>query len=188
MSKAKSSTLTAERACKVLAYDPKSGVIIRKVRQSSNAPAGSIAGNLSRSHSRIPRRVVCIDGTQYLASRIAWLIHYGKWPDYDIDHINGDPLDNTITNLRDATRHDNLKNAARRTDNTSGITGVYWNVDRGKWQAQIGVDGRVLYIGLFSSIDQAIAARKRAEREHGFHDNHGRINLHALRRARSQKP
>jgi hypothetical protein len=61
-----------------------------------------------------------------------------------------------------------------RSDNTSGITGVTWHSQRGKWLAQIWVNGKKVHLGVFLSIDDAARARKDAEIKYSFHENHGK--------------
>jgi hypothetical protein len=108
------------------------------------------------------------------AHRVAWAIHYGKWPEHEIDHINGDTLDNRICNLRSVSRRENMMNASLPSDNKSGRIGVCFNKKTGKWLATIKVNRRQKYLGDFALIEDAIAAREAAERELGYHENHGR--------------
>lgn len=93
----------------------------------------------------------------------------------EIDHINGDPADNRPENLRAVSHQVNQQNQRRRADNSSGVTGVYWNKSANKWQAYIRTDGRMKYLGVFDSVDDAARVRKIAENTYGFHENHGRI-------------
>lgn len=79
-----------------------------------------------------------------------------------IDHRDRNGLNNRRSNLRRATKAQNAENSTVRKDNTSGIKGVTWNALAGKWQAQIGIRGKVLYLGLFSRIQEAAKARKKA--------------------------
>lgn len=106
----------------------------------------------------------------HLAHRVAWILSTGSWPDNHIDHINGDPSDNRLENLRDVTRYGNMRNTRIHKCNTSGHSGVVWDKPRGKWVVFIGSK----YIGGFQEKADAINARKNAEREHGYHPNHGR--------------
>jgi hypothetical protein len=106
------------------------------------------------------------------AHRAAWALHYGKWPDGKIDHIDHDKTNNRIDNLRDVSQAENNKNASKRLDNSSGATGVC--LSGGKWRARIDVDGRRVHLGRFACIDDAVAARKNAEILFGFHKNHGK--------------
>lgn len=115
-----------------------------------------------------------IFGKRYKAHRVAWALYYGKWPDSEIDHINGDPADNRIENLRCVTKEQNMRNQRRSIANKSGVTGVCWASHRSKWSAQIKVGGRKHHLGLFSVFADAVKVRKDAERRLGFHPNHGR--------------
>lgn len=109
----------------------------------------------------------------YSAHRVAWAMHYGAWPDGQIDHINHDKLDNRINNLRVVTNKENNRNRGRATNNTSGHTGVSWHKRDQKWLASIVVDDKKKNLGRFDSKDDAIAARANASRLLGFHQNHG---------------
>lgn len=116
-----------------------------------------------------------IRGKRYKAHRVAWALHHGEWPETGIDHINGDPSDNRIANLRKATAQENMRNQKLSSANKSGVIGVCWAPHRNKWSAQIKVDKKKIHLGLFDSLDAAAAARKVAEQKYGFHPNHGRI-------------
>lgn len=115
-----------------------------------------------------------IFGKNYRAHRVIWAIFYGKWPKGQIDHINGLRSDNRIENLRDVTNEENHKNMKIRSDNSSGVMGVFFYKSRKKWEAYIKADGRKKHLGYFASIDEAIDARRDAEKEYGYHENHGR--------------
>lgn len=108
------------------------------------------------------------------AHRVAWAIYFYKWPDGQIDHINGDRTDNRIDNLREVTNAENAKNMRRKSTNKSGTTGVFFAKHVGKWTAQITVNGRGKHLGLFVRKRDAIAARKKAEAQYGYHANHGK--------------
>jgi len=108
----------------------------------------------------------------YRAHRVAWAIFYGEWPQ-EIDHINHNRADNRISNLRSVSHQENNQNRGRHRNNTSGVTGVEWNAAEGKWQARITIGGKARRLGLFVHFSDAVAARLGAEKEHGFHPNHG---------------
>lgn len=104
--------------------------------------------------------------------RVIFKMMTGEEPD-QIDHINGDRSDNRWGNLRAVDNTDNQKNAKRRKDNSSGVVGVTWYPHEranGTWLAKIG--GK--YLGFYDSFDDAVAARRAAEVEQGYHKNHGR--------------
>lgn len=118
-------------------------------------------------------RVGAICRNVVLAHRVIWMMAYGYVPEI-LDHINGDPSDNRLPNLREATQHINMRNARMSRRNASGTTGVAWHKQVGRWRAYITVDGRQRSLGLFDTVEDATAARKSAEAEAGYHENHGR--------------
>lgn len=93
----------------------------------------------------------------------------------NVDHINGDSLDNRMSNLRDVTQKENLRNQRMSKLNSSGACGI--SPFKGKkgttYKAQIGVNNTTVYLGTFKTLEKAVAARKAAEVELGFHKNHG---------------
>lgn len=109
------------------------------------------------------------------AHRVAWAIFHGEWPD-EIDHINGDPLDNRIVNLRSVSHRENAANRRTPTNNKSGHMGVQWAERHGKWLAVIKVPGKTgnRHIGLFDNVEDAAQARREAQQALGYHANHGR--------------
>lgn len=151
-------TLTVARLKHFLHYDPVVGVFIRKT-PNGTAKAGDIAGYV-RKDGYIG---ISVDGMGYVAHRLAWLYMNGRWPPHHTDHINRIKSDNRIANLREATARQNCGNTQAQVNNTSGVKGVYWSRVRRKWVAQIGVGRRVINLGGFDQIDDAIEARKNAE-------------------------
>lgn len=111
---------------------------------------------------------------KFSAARVIWAMETGAWPTGQIDHINGIRTDNRIKNLRDVSHAENMRNHARQKRNSSGVTGVHFNKAQGKWVASIHANGKSLHLGYFTSKSDATVARRSAEREHGFHENHGR--------------
>lgn len=107
----------------------------------------------------------------YLAHRVAWAIYYGEWPKGEIDHINHDPADNRIENLRDVSHAENHRNQSLRQNNSSGVAGVARVRD--VWYARIKRGGKLTHLGYFERFEDAVAARKDAEVMFGFHRNHG---------------
>lgn len=85
----------------------------------------------------------------------------------DVDHVNGNRTDNRRKNLRVCSRSDNLKNKTRRrSDNKSGVTGVFYNSAMRKWTAQIQVNRKPKHLGLFTTLKEAATARRAAEKLH----------------------
>ena len=152
-------------------YDPNTGVITRLVDRA-NGKAGPV---VSSPDNRGYLRIRCGDRRQIAQHRIAWLLMTGHWPTEEIDHINGIRTDNRWSNLRSVSRVENQHNRKLPTNNKSGVHGVCWHKSLGKWVAQIRLNEKIKHLGCFSSIDDAIEARKIAEKKYGYHDNHGRL-------------
>ena len=128
-------------------------------------PAGSRrGGNMFR---------VEINHSDFLVHRIVWTLANGSWPENEIDHIDGNPANNALVNLRDVPHHINLGNQKLNSKNTSGVPGVYMN-RHGKWCAQMKVNQKTWHLGSFCTLAEAAAVRKEAEVLHDFHQNHGR--------------
>ena len=174
----------------LLSYDPESGKLHWLYRDASlftGKGRGGAAGNAARWNSRYAGTEAftaistdgykhgCIFGKSIGAHRVVWAWWHGEWPRLEIDHINGDPADNRIKNLRLVTGSQNCRNRRLRSDSTSGVTGVSWNIRLRKWVAHIGREGCALrHVGVFVSLEEAVAARKAAETAEGYHPNHGR--------------
>lgn len=112
-------------------------------------------------------------GVAYQAHRVIWALVHGVWPDGQIDHIDHDPVNNRIENLRIVQHRENQRNASLRGNNTSGTMGVSWYKAGSKWTAYITVDCVKQHLGYFNTFEDAVTARKQAERIFGFHENHG---------------
>ena len=102
---------------------------------------------------------IAIRRSAYKAHRLAWLYVYGEWPD-NIDHINGSPVDNRISNLRSVTFEENGKNMKLNSNNSSGLMGVHWHALSKKWQARITCNKTRLHLGYFRDFFEACCARK----------------------------
>ncbi len=97
------------------------------------------------------------------AHRLAWFHFYSEWPDQVIDHIDGNPMNNRIQNLRDVSRSVNGQNQRKATaQSQTGLLGCHPH--RTKFAAQIKVGGRQRHIGLFHSPEEAHAAYLTAKR------------------------
>ena len=88
-----------------------------------------------------------INQKSYSLHRLIWCAYYGDWPEYEIDHIDGDKKNNSIHNLRIATPSQNRMNRGKQKNNTSGHKGVYLNKRTGKWYAEIRFSGNKKYLG-----------------------------------------
>lgn len=162
------SGLTQKQLKRVLHYDPDTG-IFTWLKTTSNHYKGE-AG----CYTYADYRSIWIKTRPYMTHRLAWLYVYGKFPSGEIDHINHNRADNRIVNLRDIPRVANQRNQKLHTNNTSGVVGVCWKKKEQKWTAQIVVNRKCIYLGLFKYKKDAIKARKEAEIIHNFHPNHGK--------------
>jgi hypothetical protein len=134
--------------------------------------AGAEAGTVGTDRVGKKYRRVRVNGKAYFAHRLIWLYVRGYFPE-QIDHINGNGLDNRLINLRGSDSTGNSRNRRKYASNTSGHTGVYRCKPHSKWQVKIKINGVQKHLGYFHDINEAIKARKQAEIEHGFHVNHG---------------
>ncbi len=134
--------------------------------------AGKPAGNLTP----VGYISVFLLRANYPSHRLAWKLFYGEDPKLVIDHINGVKHDNRIVNLRDVSRATNGLCCVKSVSNKSGVTGIGWSKAAGKWLAQICFTGENHYLGIFSDLADAVAARKAAEQALGFSASHGQDN------------
>jgi hypothetical protein len=144
-------------------------------KSGSGRRTGQRAGCLLHGYIYIGLTLVSGEKQKLLpAHRIIWLIHNGIWPVDQIDHIDHNKLNNELSNLREVTPKDNQKNRPIQSNNKSGVPGIYWNKEKGKWRAQIhNPSGKNTHIGYFTDKSEAILARKSKEAEYGYHTNHG---------------
>ena len=152
----------------LLHYSPETGYFtwilsIGKVKK------GDIAGTLTNDGYIM----IGVNKGLYLAHRLACLYMTGVWPKEQMDHGDHIRSNNKWDNLTEATNSQNQRNAGKRKDNTSGITGVRWDKRFSKWRALIKTNGRTKNLGLFIDKFEAICARKSANNEYDFHPNHG---------------
>ena len=157
--------LSVERIRDLLDYCPVTGNFTWKVSRTRGAKAGSRAGcRDDKGYIRIS-----IDGVKRKAHRLAYAIHHGTMPPrgIQVDHIDGNPANNRIENLRLATDAENQRNRQNLgRHNSSGSTGVCWDIRAQKWRAGIMVNRRQIHLGYFTNKQSAIAARRLAEATH----------------------
>jgi len=178
---------TPTRLRKLLRYEPDTGCLFWRERTTSDFRDGKrskewrcklwnkkYAGKQAFSTNARGYIVGTVDEVGLRANRVAWAIHFGEWPENEVDHKNGDPSDNRLENLRDVSQVENLRNCRRRKDSTSGHTGVHWHKASGKWQAHGVSNGRRHHIGLFNDIEDAVAARGEFSVQNGYTNRHGK--------------
>jgi hypothetical protein len=150
---------------RLINYDPTTGFFTWKVKTCRKVVAGKRVGGLNR----LGYVQIKINKVFYYGHRLAWFYVHGKFPEQEIDHINGNTADNRIVNLRLASRSQNNQNKAARIDCASGVRGVMRRKDTGRWTAQIRVKKKSISLGCFDSLESAAAARRVAEQKYFTH-------------------
>ena len=179
--KEKEITVPARALAEALVYDHKTGQIKWKARpgehfQTQRAASSWNSRNAGQPAFDRPNRCGHFEGQifsrRFLSHRVAWALYYDDWPEGFVDHIDGNPKNNRISNLRCVSHKENSRNSKRSRANTTGETGVV-RVG-GEYRAEIRVDGEKHYLGRYPTVDSAAAARRLANQKFGFHQNHGR--------------
>lgn len=137
------------------------GNLIWKKTTGSFGVKGSVAGTMRPDG----KKSVSVDGRMQLLHRVIFLWHHGWLPEY-LDHKDTDKLNNRIDNLRPATKSQNGFNRQAPSSNTSGVKGVYWSAERGKWCAEICANKKRIRLGRFDTIEAAKAAYAEAALAH----------------------
>ena len=151
--------LTQHELKRRLRYNPETGVFIW------TKPAINHKGLLgARAGSVYPNgyRYVQLYGKDYRTGRLAWFYMTGVWPTKHVDHKDLDKANDAWSNLRLATDSENGANKGVAKNNTSGTKGVRFETSRGKWRAQIKVNGHSRNLGRYATREEAMNAYERA--------------------------
>lgn len=141
--------IALERVRILFTYNCINGELRWAVRKARRLQIGSL----------IVGRIVTIDYENYKPHRLCWAHFYGRWPTKEIDHIDGNPRNNAINNLREATRKENSANVKIHRDNVLGVKGVTTN----KKGFSARVKGKRL--GTYTTIEEAKAVYDKAAKE-----------------------
>lgn len=153
--------VTLDRLRELFDYNQKTGIFVRKVR-CGHFKHGTVAGTpTEKGYIRIN-----IDGKHYYAHRLAWFYVRGRWPKGDIDHREMVKNDNRFSELRAATRAQNMQNSLAKSNNKSGFKGVSWSKHANKWRATIQINGKWKFLGYFDSAQAAHSAYRAKAEEH----------------------
>lgn len=153
-------------------FEYKDGVLYWKVSRTPKIKIGDSAGTLYKTGYLY----TWIKNKQYRNHRLIFLMHHGFLPKY-IDHVDNNPLNNRIENLREATKSQNGYNQKLNKKNTSGIKGVCWCKTKKRWKVQIWVEGKNKHLGYYDSIEVAKQVVQEARlKYHGAYANHGKQN------------
>lgn len=135
----------------ILQYDPATGFLYWN-KSSKIAGCATRNGYTYYYRLRIGKHL-------YMAHRVIWCMHTGTDPGlYEIDHINGNGLDNRLQNLRIVEPSVNRRNLIRKRRNNIP-TGVYWSERLGKYEVSAKRNGKQIHLGLFDNVASAKIAR-----------------------------
>lgn len=156
-----------ERLRRLFLYDAENGFLYRASGKNSGKRAGS-----NRIGKADAYRVVYVEGVHHYEHRLIWAIQTGEWPEAQIDHRDGNGLNNRWSNLRKASDTQNKRNRGHQKNSPGPILGVK---QRGSsYIARIGLEGKQVNLGSFADMFDAICARKSAELRLGYKELHGR--------------
>jgi hypothetical protein len=141
---------SADRLHEILFYDEEDGELYLRIDRGPRK-AGMLAGCINKAGYIS----IAIDGVCYLAHRVIWKMKTGQDPILDIDHKDTDGINNRWSNLREATVCQNLQNMRLSRRNTSGVKGVSFDNDLGKWCAEIMKDRKRHKLGYFENLADA---------------------------------
>ena len=163
---------SAELVRELFEYDKITGIVTWKNPRSNRTRKGAIVGSVARSSCRnyLKVGIKCDEAYfEYKLHRIIWLYVTGEDPgSSQIDHIDGDGLNNSFMNLRKASDAQNKGNCKRYKNNSSGYKGVSWSKNRSKWRARIAVNRKERHLGFFDTPELAHMAYCKAAAElHG---------------------
>lgn len=163
---------------RILRYDADSGLMYWNRREDcpnawNGKHEGKVAGAVWKDEKKGYRAIrISINKEIYSAHRLAWLMVTGDQPPEEIDHKDGDAVNNRWSNLRDGTLI-NARNKSMLSNNTSGYTGVSWHKQRQKWCVRIKVGDRYQSFGLYSDKDEAAAIATKVRAASGYDGRHG---------------
>lgn len=161
-------------ALELFRYDYETGVLYWRWRVNNSVPKTLEVGRQRKSNSD-GYLTVSVHGRDYPVHRIVMLMCYGFYGEgLDVDHINHVRNDNRLVNLRFVTHGENMRNKSVSSKNTSGVTGVDFLKAKKKYRARITVDWKLIYLGMFDTLEEAAEARRQADRKFNFNNNHGK--------------
>lgn len=186
---ARSSLPSTDLLRQLISYDPATGRLtwlprtaatiseFGSTERARNSWNGKYSGKLADcTMSGNGYRAVCVFNHRMLAHRVAWAISTGSWPSQQIDHINGIRTDNRMCNLRDVDAGTNGRNRTLRSDNKSGISGIWRQKPKawgGAWAVVTSEGGRIIRKKSFKCLGEAIRYRNADLVSRGFTGRHG---------------
>jgi hypothetical protein len=150
---------TQQELLSLLSYDPLTGIVTWKVSPANRVSAGDVAGS-RRLNGRLR---ICVLKRYYYAASIIWCMVHGYWSEFEIDHIDRNPGNDKLNNLREATRTCQVQNSAVSVRNTSGVKGVSKDTAGKMWRVMIQNKGRQYTIHRGDCFSEAVAHRLAVE-------------------------
>lgn len=164
--------ITHEQLKSLIHYDPLTGIVTWKIKPSKKIKEGSRAGTVCVSRSKHYRSIT-IEGYRKREHCWIWFYMTGKYPECEIDHRDGNGLNNVWGNLRHVTTSENRHNHRKYSNNKSGITGVFWDSNKKSWVVRFNIDGKQKQIAQRKDFFEACCIRKSLENFHGYSKQHG---------------
>jgi len=153
-----------------LRYNPATGKLFWRDDWYPQSTEKREVGYNDRGYIRFHHR-----GHVVFAHRVIWFLHYGEWPEKEIDHIDGDGTNNRIENLRLADRAQNSMNRPMYKCNKTGYKGVGRRCDERRYHARIGADNVLQSLGYYNTAEEAARAYDRKAIE--LHGDYARTNF-----------
>lgn len=166
---------------KLVSYNPETGIFTwtdaHKVSTIRGLEAGSCCSHAGQKAYMEIAVKFNYKRQRAKSHRLAWYFMTGHFPERgeEIDHIDGNGMNNQFSNLRLVSRMENCRNQRLRSDNKSGHCGVIWYKRDQNWQVEINSGKNKLFLGRYKDLDEAIRVRKAAELKYNFHPNHGAV-------------
>ena len=162
--------LSQSELCRLLDYDPETGVFRWAIDIGKAIKSGRVAGTINGSGYV----QISINRKLFRAHRLAWLYMKGTFPAGLIDHIDGNRTNNSISNLREVSPHQNALNRnMHKRPSASGVKCVNWCQRDHKWLVKFGLKGVYYSLGRYEDLELAeLVAREFREKYHGQYARH----------------
>ena len=150
-------------------FEYKDGILYWKKKMARNVHIGRLVGSINQKGYFTVR----VFGKKRLNHRLIYLMHHGNLPK-EVDHIDGNTLNNDINNLRESTHSENICNSKLRVDSKTGVKNVSWNKRSQKYSVKLNVSGKRYEFGFYEDLELAeLVAVMAREKYHGNFANHG---------------
>lgn len=154
------SNITLEYINEYLIYDALTGNLYQR-KKRPKIQVGALAGGITKKGYRY----IQLNGKKYPSHHIVWFLETGNFPQKQIDHIDGNKLNNNFLNLRQVTNKQNTENRGKQKNNKTGYKGVSFNNRLQKYVAQIQHNYKPIYIGVYKTANEAHLAYEAKAKE-----------------------